>query len=112
MSQFRNISTDARGIRHGVPSPRNVKPGDVVEVWDAVARPAFEIKDEDGNVVEVRDAADNLLSPRKAETYADGYRGQPTIWEEVAGSDKKPPKASTTPAAEAASGGDKEVPAQ
>lgn len=88
MSKFRFLLTEPRLVEYGLPSAREVKPDDVIEVSDAVAIPGFVHKDRFGNV----------LRERAEQTFADGYRVQPDIWAEVLAPPKAiaPPKADDT----------------
>lgn len=86
MSKFHNVSTDARLVAYGVMSPTLVKPDEAIEVSDDVAIPGYRRADNFGNIT----------AERPEQTFADGYRIQPTIWAEVTGpaKDKAPVTAS------------------
>jgi len=75
MSKIRNVSADTRIADYGLPVSREVKPDDIIEVADAVAVFGYRFTDNWGNVT----------AERPEQTFADGYRNQPTIWAEVTG---------------------------
>lgn len=83
MSKFRFLVEEPGlyTVAYGLPEPREVKKGDVIEVSDEIARPALMGVDDTGETVELR----------KADTYADGYRNQPTMWAEVGAAVPQPP---------------------
>ena len=65
----------ARIVHYGMPKPKRPKPGQVIEVWDDIARPGRHVVDWFGN--------DKTNRPH--ETFADAYRCQPDLYEEISG---------------------------
>jgi hypothetical protein len=86
MSKFRNISAQTRSAEYGIATgPRWVDPDDVITVSDEVdrkGRKGRDPKDPTGRT---------MIVVREDHTYADGYRDQATIWEEVLDTDKPAP---------------------
>ena len=68
MAKFRNVSPDERVAVYGLPAATLTKPDGILEIPDTPVREGEE------------------------QTYADGYRNQPTIWAEVATRQPSAPK--------------------